>query len=75
MNTIANMETIYHNLADMNLSKKNRAALADMLRASFINGFHEGLSLPQTDKDNGMMICMENEAAQHVIFLRNEASK
>jgi len=33
-----NMQNIFNALADMNLSKKNRATLASFIRAAYVNG-------------------------------------
>jgi hypothetical protein len=33
-----NMQDVFHQLADMNLNKKNRRHLAGLLRAAYLNG-------------------------------------
>ena len=72
-----NMESIYHKLADMKLTKVQRAVIAGMLGTAFVNGFQTALAdhAGITDETGQYQITSQNETAQHIIFLAQENSK
>jgi len=62
INYRTNMQDIFHQLADMKLTKKDRKAIAEFIRAAYINGTAANEA---GDADH----------REDIIFLANEASK
>ncbi len=73
----ARIEEIFNQLGDIKLSNKQRAHIAGLLRASFINGFHAALNeyAGISSATRRLDIVRDNDTAQHVMFLERENSK
>ncbi len=71
----ANMEVAFSQLGDMKLTQKQRAQIAGIVSAAFINGFHAALAeyfeISESKRD---VIVADNDTAQHIIFLARQNS-
>jgi len=59
INYMANMQTVFHQLADMNLTKKQREKIAVMIGATMVNGYAAGQAGDAEAKDTILWLSRE----------------
>lgn len=64
-----NMEDLFADLSKLRLSKHDREEIADMLRAAFVTGLQEGLTLPQLPDGGYILRDVDNALLERVISL------